>query len=311
MSNSLSIVVLNWNGREFLEKCIPSLTRAVKACPRGVQIIVVDNGSSDDSLEYLRGSFPNIRLIALEKNLEFAPAMNIGFRQAQGDVIIGLNNDVVVEEDFISPLIRHFDGAKDIFAVSAKMLLWDKKTLNFGRAVGNFNWGFFRRKFEEPIGATNALYACAGAFAVRKDRFLELGGFDEDMLAFWEDLDLCYRAWKQGYRTVYEPQSIVYHKFHGSYLKRCTEGNIRAISGENYFLFVVKNIHDKTFFLGQLFFLPLLMLVSVLAGKAHFAQGLLRSLRRWPEFWQKRSQERRKAVFSDRQVLGSSASNLV
>lgn len=293
----------NWNGLEFLKLCIPSLIKAVNFCSYRPEVIIVDNASSDGSLAYLESHFPEVRIISLKENLGFAVAMNIGIKEAKGDIVIGLNNDVIVEEHFIIPLVSHFSRDENIFAVAAKMLLWDRKTLNFSKAIGRFRFGVFRRTFEEPTITTNTLYACGGAFAVDKEKFLKLGGFDEDMIAYWEDLDLCYRAWKQGYKTIYEPRSVVYHKFHGSYIKKCGENGIRAISGENYFLFALKNFHDKNLFYQQLFSLPLLILVAPLLGKSHFAKGLLRSLKRWPVFLKKRKVERKKAVFSDRKVL--------
>lgn len=299
----ISIVILNWNGKEFLEKCLPSVTRAVSVYADTCEIIVVDNGSTDGSLDYLKSNFSEVKTISLKENFGFAKAMNIGIQEAKGDIIIGLNNDVIVKEDFIAPLVSHFPSDENLFAVAAKMLLWDKKTLNFGRVVGRFKFGIFRRTFEEPIEPRPTLYACGGAFAVDKDKFLELGGFDEDMIVYWEDLDLCYRAWKQGYRTVYEPRSIVYHKFHGTYKKICGEAGINKISGENYFLCALKNFHDKSLFYKQLFSLPLLILIAPLLGRAHFSLGLLRSIKRWPMFLKKRKEERKKALFSDREVL--------
>ena len=298
----VSIAILNWNGREFLEACLPSVIRAVESYGNSCEVIVVDNGSSDDSLEYVKRCFPDIKLIALEKNLEFAPAMNIGIRRALGKIIIGLNNDVAVDKDFIAPLVSHFkDG--EVFAAAAKMLLWDKSTLNFGRSSGNFKFGFFRRVFDQPPHAAHSLYACGGAFAADRDLFLKLGGFEEDMIAFWEDLDLCYRAWKQGYKVIYEPASIVYHRFHGSYLKKCGMSGIRALSGENYLLFTIKNIHDKFLFFQQMCFLPLLFCASLVRGRVSFARGLSRSLSRWPLFFKKRLEEKKKSVLSDRYVL--------
>lgn len=299
----VSIIILNWNGKEFLDKSIPSVTNSVGVYGNGCEIIVVDNGSSDESVDYLKSNFPKVRIISLKENLGFATGMNTGIKGARGDIVIGLNNDVIVEEDFITPLVSHFAGNGNIFAVAAKMLLWDRKTLNFGRAVGRFKFGIFLRTFKEPSLATNTLYACGGAFAVKKDKFLELGGFDEDMIAYWEDLDLCYRAWKQGYKTIYEPRSIVYHKFHGTNAKVFGEAWIRAASGENYFLFALKNFHDRSLFYQQLFSLPALVLISQLLGKPYFGLGLLRSLRRWPLFLKKRKEEKKKAIFSDREVL--------
>jgi len=303
IDNQISIVIPNWNGLEFLKLCIPSLIKAINFSSYSCEIIVVDNGSSDVSVDYLMSFFPGIRIILLNENLGFAAAMNIGIKEAKSDIVIGLNNDVIVEEGFIDPLVSHFLNDKKFFAVAAKMLLWDKKTLNFARAIGRFKFGVFRRTFQESSITTNTLYACGGAFAVDRDKFQKLGGFDEDMIAYWEDLDLCYRAWKQGYKTIYEPKSIVYHKFHGSYVKKCGQNGIRAISGENYFLFALKNFHDRSLFYQQLFSLPLLILVAPLLGKSHFAKGLLRSLKRWPDFLKKRKEEKKRSIFSDRQVL--------
>jgi GT2 family glycosyltransferase len=300
---TVSIIVLNWNGRELLEKCIPSVIKAVGIYGNDCEIIVVDNGSSDGSVGYLRSNFPGVRIISKGKNLGFAAAMNIGFKKARGDIVIGLNNDIVASEDFIAPLVSHFNSDENIFAVAAKMLLWDKETLNFARAVGKFNFGIFRRTFQEPPLPTNTLYACGGGFAVKKEKFLALGGFDEDMIVYWEDTDLCYRAWKQGWRTVYEPRSVLYHKCHGTYARKCGEKGIRKISGENYFLFIIKNIHDRSMFCQQFLFLPFLMLASVIMGKSHFAKGLFSSLRRWPLFFRKRGIEKRKAVLSDREIF--------
>lgn len=299
----VSIIILNWNGKEFLEECIPSVIKAVDIYGNNCEMVIVDNGSSDGSIGYLKSNFPEVNIISLRENLGFAAAMNIGIKEARGDIVIGLNNDVIVEEDFIASLVSHFSNNGNIFAVACKMLLWDKKTLNFAQAVGRFRLGIFRKTYQQPNMATNTLYACGGAFAVDREKFLKLGGFDEDMIIYWEDLDLCYRAWKQGCRTIYEPRSLVYHKFHGSFIKKCGKNGIHLFSGENYFLFALKNFHDKTLFYQQILSLPLLMLVAPFLGKSHFSLGLLKSLRRWPVFLKKRREERQKAIFSDREVL--------
>lgn len=299
----ISIIIPNWNGKEFLEKCIPSVIRAVGIYGNHCSITVVDNNSDDGSVDYLRLEFPCVKISALKNNLGFSKAMNIGVREQKCDIFIGLNNDVIVEDDFITPLVRHFHMNQNIFAVAARMLLWDKKTLNFGRAISDFKLGIFRRKFDEPISSVNTLYACGGAFAADREKFLQLGGFDEDIFAFWEDLDLCYRAWKMGYRVVYEPGSVVYHKFHGTFLKKYKNNEIEQISGESYFLFILKNFHQKKIFLQQLFLLPFFLLIAPLIGKGYFVRGLLRSIKKWPLFLRKRKIEKRRAVFFDKQVL--------
>jgi GT2 family glycosyltransferase len=299
----VSIVILNCDGLEFLKKCVPSVERAVQRYGDNCEIIVVDNSSQDASLDYLSSNFAQVRVIGLPENLGFTKAMNIGFRQARYPIVIGLNNDVFVDEDFISPMVSHFSEDGNIFAVAAKMFLWDKKTLNFGRAVGSFKFGIFRRKFVDSSSPLYALYACGGGFAVDRVKFLELGGFDEDMIFYWEDVDLCYRAWKRGWTTVYEPKSIIYHKQHGTNIKKYGESGIKKMSGEDYFLFVLKNIHDKRFFYKHLFFMPVLILISILIGKPHFAKGLFSSLRRWPAFSKKRKIERSYSKICDREVF--------
>ena len=299
----ISTVILNWNGKEFLKKCIPSVIKACDIYGNSWEVIIVDNGSSDESIAYLGSNFSRLRIISLKENFGFAKAMNIGIGEARFPVVIGLNNDIIVKEDFISPLTRHFSSGGDIFAVSAKMLLWDGETLNSGKATGTFRFGLFRQAFTDAPHSSNALYASGGGFAVDKNKFLELGGFDEDMAAFWEDIDLCYRAWKRGWKTIYEPESVIYHKSHGTYSKKYGMSGIRKMSSENYCLFILKNIHNKIIFYQQIFLLPLLMLLAVLVGKSHFTIGFLRSIKRWPLFFKKRRIEKKKALFSDREVF--------
>jgi GT2 family glycosyltransferase len=298
-----SVVILNWNGREFLEKCVPSVVRASAAYGENCEVVVLDNASSDNSIDYLKSNFPQVRILALKEKIGFAAAMNTGIKAAKYDIVIGLNNDIIVDEGFIAPLAGFFSESADVFAVAAKMLHWDKKTLNFGRTRGDFKFGFFRRSIVDSPFAVNTMYACAGAFAVDKEKFLMLGGFDEDMDVYWEDADLCYRAWKRGWKTVYEPQAIVYHKFHGTYGKEHGLGWIDKMSARNYLLFLLKNMHDKTLCCFQVFSVPFLMLASLLIGRPYFTVGFLSTPSKYCLFWEKRRREKALAVFSDRQVL--------
>ena len=277
--------------------------RAVGVYGDEYEVLVIDNGSSDGSAEYVRADFPQVSILSWAENLSFTKAMNKGISAAKGDVVIVLNNDVIVERDFIAPLVRHFRENDDTFAVGAKMLSGDRKTLNFGRAKGDFRYGFFSRVIGDSAFAVNSLYACAGGAALDKDKFLELGGFDEDYGVYWEDLDLCYRAWRRGWKTIYEPQSVVYHKVHATNIKKYGQRGIDSLSGENYSLCIIKNIHNGRLLFKHIISLPLLILLAVLSGRLHFALGLLRSIKRWPLFWEKRNQEKNKAFLSDAEVL--------
>ncbi|MEW6101538.1 MAG: glycosyltransferase family 2 protein, partial [Candidatus Omnitrophota bacterium] len=298
----ISVVIPNWNGREYLEKCLPSLYASLSEVNSNYEVIVVDNASTDASTDYIRDNFQSVRLISFKSNLGFSRAMNTGIKEAKGDIIIGLNNDIVVAGGCIHYLASHFDSADGIFSVAAKMYLLDRITLNFSRASAQFKFGFFRRVFTDSASSCNALYACGGAFAVDKNKFLELGGFDEELTPFWEDMDICYRAWKRGYRTIYEPKAVVYHKFHGSFLKKYSEAAIHKLSGENYFLFCLKNFHQKKFFFRFILTLPVLIISSLILGKHYFALGLIKSLRKWPLFWRKRSREIKLSRLCDKEV---------
>lgn len=299
----ISIVILSWNGLGLLKECLPSVLRAIGVYREDCEVLLIDNGSSDGSAEYVRNNFPQVRILSLEDNFSFTKAMNRGIGKARGDVVIVLNNDVVVEEDFIAPLVRHFREDKNVFTVGAKMLFWDRKTLNFGRAKGDFRCGFFRRTIGDSSFAVNSLYASAGGSAMDKDKFLKLGGFDEDYGVYWEDLDLCYRAWRRGWKTVYEPRSVIYHKVHATNIKKYGQRGIDSLSGENYSLFIIKNIQNIKLLIKYFLFLPVLFFLTALGGRLYFALGLLYSIKKWPLFWKKRNWERSKAFLSDTEVF--------
>ncbi len=300
---SISIVILSWNGLAFLKDCLPSVILAVGVYGGGCEIILIDNGSSDASLEYVKSNFPQVKILSLGENLSFTKAMNKGIGAVKGDIVIALNNDVAVKEDFIAPLIRHFREDENTFAVGAKMLFWDRKTLNFGRTSGDFRYGFFRRVICDSDSAVNSLYSCAGGMALAKDKFLKLGGFDEDYEVYWEDLDLCYRARRRGWSTVYEPKAVVYHKFHGTNLSKYKQSGIDCLSGENYTLFILKNILDRGLFWRHILFTPWLMLFMCLKGKPAFAKGMLQAFKRRGVFLKKRKIEERYCLMSDRDIF--------
>ncbi len=303
---NVSIIILNWNGIELLKECLPSVISAMRDYPEGYEIMVVDNASTDASVEYINLNFSGVRVLPMQENLGFAKALNIGIRDAKYPAVVCLNNDIIVENKFLGPLLRHLQK-EDVLAVGPKMLLINKKRLNFGRATGSFKYGFFTRKITDSLHPVNSLYACAGGMVFKKDKFLELGGFDEDMNVYWEDLDLCYRAWRRGWKTVYEPQSTIYHKFHATNIHKYGHGGIDFLSGRNYSLFVVKNIHDKLLFIKHLLFLPLLIIFSVVLGRGWFAFGVVNSFGKFGIFMPKRYTERNKpSLLSDRQIINIS-----
>lgn len=299
----ISIVILNWDGLEFLMKCIPSVIKAVGVYGNNYEVTVVDNGSSDDSISYLKENFPQIRLISLKENFGFAKAMNIGIKESKNDIVISLNNDIIVDENFISPLVGHFSKNGDIFAVAIKMLLWDRKTLCHGKAWASFRLGHLKVKFFDSKIPTYTFYACAGGMALDKKKFIELGGFDEE-LTYTEDIDLCYRAWKRGWKIIFEPKSLMYHKNQGTIKKVFGPYGVWVDARKNNFFFFWKNIHDRWITLQHIVFLPPLLCFALFTKRLYLIEAFFMAIKKMPLFLNKRRLERKKEnLLSDRDIL--------
>ena len=215
----VSVVILNWNGVDLLKACLPSIAEAARRYPQACQVLVVDNGSTNDSLELLRASFPTVEVLPLNENLGFPRGCNRGVSAAKHPVVVLLNNDVAVEPDFIAPLVRVLGEHPDGFAVTPRMDHWDRQRtfcsaiggeLRQGRLVQLWALDGDHRDLCGTVAPT--LFICGAAMAFRKGDFQELGGFDDLYHPFyWEDTDLVYRAWKRGQPSWYQPESLVYH----------------------------------------------------------------------------------------------------
>jgi len=257
----ISAIIPNYNGIEYLQKCIPALSVAFQSYLGSSEIIVVDNGSKDESLDYLRSEHPYVELIEFADNKGFAIACNEGAHAAQHEFLLLLNNDVYVTKDFIKPLIKHFetDVNRELFGVSCKLLLENPPhNLYFGRTLPSFKLGLFEVRHPGDIYDTPqyTLYPSGGASLVYRARYLELGGFDPDMFYF-EDVDLGYRAWKRAWKTIYEPRSVVFHKAFGTSEKVYGFEKTRFFLNKGRLLFVWKNIFDKGMLAKHILLLPI------------------------------------------------------
>ena len=243
-----SVVIPNWNGRDLLEKYLPPLVRAMRGHPEN-EIIVVDNGSTDGSADFVRRHFPEVRLLALPENLGFGGGSNAGFRAAKNDIVVLLNSDMRVAEDFLQPLLDGFTHP-DVFAVSCQIFFSDpgKRREETGLTQGWWSHGMLRvRHREDP--QVDRLFPCfyggGGSCAFDRRKFLELGGFDELLRPFYlEDTDLGYCAWKRGWRVLYQPASHVWHEHRGTIGKTFSRAYIENVIRRNFVLFVWKNIHE-------------------------------------------------------------------
>ena len=298
----ITVVIPNYNGIKFLRECLMSLAAQDGNTPE-FEVVVVDNGSNDQSPDLVEQEFPQARLIALPENTGFCHAVNVGIRASQAPYVILLNNDTKAKEGFVRKLYEAMVSRPDAFSVSARMLMWDKPELldDAGDQYCVFGWAFARGKGKpaEACGrAAEVFSACGGAAIFRREIFGEIGLFDECHFAYLEDLDIGYRARIYGYRNYYEPGAEVIHYGSASSGSRYNEfktglaaaNNIYVIGKNMPLLQLIWNLPFLTagFLLKFLFFckkrMGILYLKGLKAGfaKVFSAEGRKRRIRfRW------------------------------
>lgn len=211
----VTIVIPNYNGIRFLEGCLNSICTQDPDTPE-YDVLVVDNGSADGSVELLRKSYPQVRLEALPENTGFCHAVNLGIQCTDSPYVLLLNNDTKVKSNFVKNMCNGIESRPDAFSVSARMLMWDQPELldDAGDRYCVFGWAFSRGKGKPAIRYSRPceiFSACGGAAIYRRSIIEEIGGFDEEHFAYLEDLDIGYRARIYGYRSYYEPGAEVIH----------------------------------------------------------------------------------------------------
>ena len=212
----ISVVILNFNGKRYLDKCLSAL--ASQTC-RDFEVIVVDNGSTDGSAEHLRADFPWAKTIRSEENLGFAGGTNKGIRSASGDYILTLNNDTWVDIQFIEHIIKPM-FEKDVGMCASRMLFPDGRINSTGICVSRSGAAWDRGMFERAEGQYDqeeeVFGPCAGAALYRKAMLEEIGLFDEDFFLYMEDVDLAFRGRLAGWKCIYVPEAVVYHHHGGT-----------------------------------------------------------------------------------------------
>jgi O-antigen biosynthesis protein len=309
-TRAATIVIPNWNGRDLLEKYLPSVIASIEAHPDS-EIIVVDNGSEDSSAAFVRERFPQVRVLALDRNLGFGGGSNAGFRAALHDIVVLLNSDMRVEPQFLAPLLNGFNDDKT-FAVACQIFFSDPTKLReeTGLTEGWWSQGALRvRHRAEPTirDLFPCFYGGGGSCAFDRRKFLELGGFDGLLAPFYlEDTDLGYLAWKRGWKVLYQPSSVVYHEHRGTIGKRFSDAYIQTVLQKNYLLFTWKNIHDWRRLTAHFFFAWANAMLSWLFGdspeRPSFT-GIARAALQLPRAMASRSSARELAAISDAEAF--------
>ncbi len=240
MAPLVSIIIPNWNGRHHLDSCLSSLQNQTFS---DFEVILVDNNSSDGSREYVRESFPEVRLVELESNLGFTGGCNAGLDVAQGEIIVLLNNDTEADANWLSSLIETFEKDAGIGIVATKILLFDRR--DHIHSAGDIysidgipnNRGVWQEDLGQYDDEEEIFSACGAAAAYRRSMIDEIGFLDDDFYFSCEDVDLGWRAHLAGWKVRYAPKAIVYHKL------KATGGSVTGsyYDGRNFLYLIWKN----------------------------------------------------------------------
>lgn len=279
---SVTVALLNYNGVSLLKEFLPSVVNFSK----GFDVAIIDNGSTDASLEYLKENFPDVRIIQLNQNYGFCRGYNEGLKQIDSDYYVLLNTDVEVTENWVEPIIHLMESDQNIAAVQPKILSYkDKSSFEYAGAAGGFidwlGYPFCRGRIFNTLEPDQGQYdnpskifwASGACFFVRADLFKKAGGFCESFFAHMEEIDLCWRFQNAGYTIWCEPSSKVYHLGGGTLGKndpRKTHLNFR-----NNLSTLRSNIPGYKLLL----ILPIRFLLDLLAAlKFLFGEGFAHSL---------------------------------
>ena len=252
-----TVVIPNYNGIAYLEDCLTFLKRSKGTA---FETIVVDNGSTDGSVAMVKERFSWAKVIELKENTGFSHAVNVGIKESKTPYVLLLNNDTVVEHDFVVCLERAMDEHPGYFSFSSKMLCMKQPEVidDAGDYYCALGWAFARGKGKSSQRFTakcDVFAACAGAAIYRREVFREIGYFDELHFAYLEDIDVGYRARLRGYKNGYCPEAVVYHAGSGFSGSRYNEFKVNLSSRNSVYL-VYKNMP----FLQILLNLPFLLI---------------------------------------------------
>jgi len=268
-----AVAILNWNGLDLLKKFLPSV---VKNTPIDISIYVIDNGSTDNSIDFINTNFSSITTIALDKNYGFAQGYNLGLKKIDAEIICMLNNDVEVTPSWTEPVLELFKLEKNTAIIQPKLLNYNKKEMfdyagGAGGYLDKFGYPYCRGRIYNKIETDNGQYddiskifwACGACFFIRKKVFDLAKGFDSNFWAHMEEIDLCWRIQNLGYQVKYHYESKVYHLNAGTL--NVSDSNKTYYNFRNQLYMLTKNYRGNLFLLLFFkFFIDLLISVFFL-----------------------------------------------
>lgn len=287
LSPTFGVLIPNWNGEAFIERCLGSVLAAVRRLRLPVEIVVTDDASADRSADLIAANFPTVRLIRIERNVGFGAAVNLGMQAMSADWVFMLNNDLALQTDFCERLVdtlNAHDPAR-VFAIGAQTRDWETQAPNHAGQRAAWRGGLI---VQEPFDAAEAAptdFFQAGACLLDRRKFLALGGFPAIYHpGYWEDYDLAYQALRRGWVNLYEPRAVAFHWGKGSMRRLLGEFGVSLVLRRNHLLFVWANLTDPALTARHLLSLPALMLRDrAPAGQAGWDRALAAALARLPQ----------------------------
>jgi GT2 family glycosyltransferase len=249
---TITVVVVNHNGRKHLSECFSSLRELDYPAER-LELMLVDNASTDGSVEYMRRELPGVRVVEAPTNLGFGGGNNLGAEEANGDYLLFLNNDMRADPKLVKGLLAAISSGPGIVCAGAKILNWDGSEIDFAGAGLHFAGYASQEGYGSPAFPNKyplikpILFACGGAMMILRDTFRAAGGFDADYFAYYEDSDLGWRLWLMGHEIVFAPKAMVYHRHHGT-TGSLSASDQQALYKRNALFSVIKNYSDEYVF---------------------------------------------------------------
>lgn len=243
----VSIIIVNWNGLNYLDSCLESVFNLDY---NNFEVIFVDNGSKDGSVNFVNKRFPKVKIIQNKKNLGFAKGNNVGIKKAKGKYIATLNNDTKVDPSWLKELVSAAENDEKIGTCASKILIYDTPKLIdsagifIARNGGGENRGAILSSKRYCNKKTEVFGACAAAALYRKKMLKDIGYFDQDYFAYFEDVDLAWRAQLAGWKCMFIPSAIVYHKGGGTSRKEASSFT-KYLCERNRIWNVLKNASKK------------------------------------------------------------------
>lgn len=252
----LAVVILNWNGRKFLKDFLPSV---IEHNPDYSEIVVADNASTDDSVEFLKENYPNVRIILNETNGGFSKGYNDALKQIDAEYYCLLNSDIKVSSGWIDPILKLMDSDENIAVCQPKLLSYfEPKKFEYSGAAGGFidkyGYPFCRGRIFSEIETDRGQYndvceifwATGACMFVKADIYHKFGGLDEDFFAHMEEIDFCWRLKNHGYKIMYCPDSKVYHVGGGTLPKKSSQKTY--LNFRNNIILLYKNLPSHRLF---------------------------------------------------------------